>query len=141
MNRGINFGPRSILPTGLLMAVLLAFGLAVAGRPAAAVVPLHHAGLLAHADQIRTAQARRSYRNGRSEQDRARDAVRGGDALPLDRIIGSALSACPGRFLNANLGSRGGRLVYSVRILSRAGKRATMLIDASSSAVIGGRCR
>ncbi len=82
----------------------------------------------------------RGRRKGRSEQDRARDAVRRGQALPLAQIIGGLQNYCPGAFLGARLVNTGQGLAYQVRILRRSGRRVTLLVDAGSGAVIRGRC-
>lgn len=82
----------------------------------------------------------RGRRKGRSEQDRARDAVRRGQALPLAQIIGGLQNYCPGAFLGARLVNTRQGLAYQVRILRRSGRRVTLLVDAGSGAVIRGRC-
>ena len=82
----------------------------------------------------------RGRRKGRSEQDRARDAVRRGQALPLAQIIGRLQNYCPGTFLGARLVNTRQGLAYRVRILRRSGRRVTLLVDAGSGAVVRGRC-
>ncbi len=83
----------------------------------------------------------RRGRNRRSEQDRARDAVRGGQALPLAEIVGGLQNRCPGVFLEATLLRTRQGLAYRVRILRPSGQRITLLVDAGSGAVVRGRCR
>ena len=75
------------------------------------------------------------------DQDRARDAVRRGDVLPLDGIIQGLKGVCPGTFLNAKLMRRGDRFLYRVSILRPSGRRVTMFVDAGSGAILRGRCR
>jgi uncharacterized membrane protein YkoI len=75
-----------------------------------------------------------------SEQDRALDAVRRGDVLPLGGIIRSVQQFCPGTFLDATLRERGRSFAYSVSILRPNGRRVTLLVDAQSGAVLRGRC-
>lgn len=82
----------------------------------------------------------RGKRKGRSEQDRARDAVRRGQALPLAQIIGGLQNRCPGTFLGAQLIRTRQGLAYQVRILRPSGRRVTLLVDAGSGAVVRGRC-
>lgn len=82
----------------------------------------------------------RGRRKGRSEQDRARDAVRRGQALPLAQIIGGLQNRCPGAFLGAQLIRTRQGLAYQVRILRPSGRRITLLVDAGSGAVVRGRC-
>lgn len=80
-------------------------------------------------------------RRGRAEQDRARDAVRGGQARPLGEIIAGVQNICPGTFLGASLQRQGQGYLYRVRILRPSGRRITFLVDAGSGAIISGRCR
>jgi len=81
---------------------------------------------------------RRDRRN--SEQDRALDAVRRGEVLPLGGIIRGVQQFCPGTFLDATLRERGNGFAYSVSILRPNGRRVNLLVDAQSGAVLRGRC-
>ena len=87
--------------------------------------------------KIELAQNRRRPK----DHDRARDAVRRGQALPLGEIIRRVQAACPGTFLNAKLGQRGNTLAYRVQILRPSGRRVTMTVDARTGRVIGSNCR
>lgn len=82
----------------------------------------------------------RAQRRRDNEQDRARDAVRRGDALPLDRIISRLRGYCPGRFLDANLIQNRGRLFYRIRILANSGRRVGIVVDAATGNVVSGQC-
>ncbi len=82
----------------------------------------------------------RGRQKWRSEQDRARDAVRRGQALPLAQIIGGLQNRCPGAFLGAQLVRTRQGLAYQIRILRPSGRRVTLLVDAGSGAVVRGRC-
>jgi hypothetical protein len=86
---------------------------------------------------------RRQQRRQRQpqEQDRALDAVRRGEVLPLAGIIRSAQRYCPGTFLDASLQRRGNSLAYRVAILRPSGNRVVLLVDAASGMVMGGQCR
>ena len=77
----------------------------------------------------------------REEQNAAREAVRRGDILPLDGIIESVQSQCPGKFLGAKLQRGGDGFSYRVRILRPSGRRVGLTVDAKTGAVVGGRCR
>jgi hypothetical protein len=77
----------------------------------------------------------------RREHDRARDAVREGQALPLGDIIRDLQRSCPGTFLNAALEDRDGRLVYRLQTLSTSGRRLFTIIDAATGSVVSGGCR
>ena len=91
--------------------------------------------------QMREYRGQDRDRRLRQDQDTAREAVRRGDILPLDVIIQSAQSYCPGRFLDARLRRRGDTYFYRVRILSPSGERIGLTVDAQSGAVTGGSCR
>jgi len=84
---------------------------------------------------------RRRDRAPPPDQDRARDAVRSGEALPLGRIIGRVQEQCPGKFLGADLVQTRQGLGYRVLMLRPSGNRVTFLVDAATGAVLGGRCR
>lgn len=77
----------------------------------------------------------------RREHDRARDAVREGQALPLGNIIRELQRTCPGTFLNAVLEERDGKLVYRLQTLTPAGRRLFTIVDAATGAVVSGGCR
>lgn len=74
------------------------------------------------------------------DHNRARDAVQAGQARPLGQILGYVMSACPGRFLDAELRQGGGGLVYVIKILRPGGRVAKLLVDAKSGAITGGQC-
>jgi uncharacterized membrane protein YkoI len=84
---------------------------------------------------------RKYQQRRRNDQDKARDAVRRGEALPLGTIIRQLQSSCPASFLNATLEERNRRLVYRVRLLLQSGRSVTFVVDASSGAILKGRCR
>ncbi len=88
------------------------------------------AACLAPAD----AQARRG-RGG--DHDEARDAVEAGHALSLRRVLPLALRAVPGEVLEVELEREHGDLVYEIDILARDGRVRTVILDASTGAVLG----
>lgn len=97
-----------------------------------------------HRDHSKSDTGHRNYaqNTGRpKDHDRARDAVRRGQALPLAQIIRSLQATCPGTFLNAKLERRGDMLAYRVQLLRPSGRRVTMIVDAQSGRVVGGSCR
>lgn len=83
----------------------------------------------------------RGSRRGGPDHNQARDAVRSGRSLPLGDVIRSVQRYCPGRFLGADLQDRGNRLLYRVLILTEAGRRTTIMVDAGNGAIVGGRCK
>jgi hypothetical protein len=72
----------------------------------------------------------------RAQQDEARDRVRGGDILPLARVLGDVRRRTPGRQLDVGLEDAGGRPVYRVRWAADDGRRIDYLVDARSGAVL-----
>ncbi|MFQ5955026.1 MAG: PepSY domain-containing protein [Kiloniellales bacterium] len=74
------------------------------------------------------------------DHDRARDAVRSGQARPLGQILGHVMSQCPGQFLDAQLRPGRGGLVYVIKLLRPGGRVAKLVVDARSGAIRGGRC-
>lgn len=94
-----------------------------------------------NAQRFRMRELRRQKRQQQEDQNRAREAVRRGDIMPLERIIRSIRSYCPGTFLNANLQHARNGIIYRVRILRPSGKRVVLMIQAKSGAVISGQCK
>lgn len=77
-------------------------------------------------------------RRGRGgDHDEARDAVETGRALSLRRILPLALHAVPGEVLEVELEREHGRLVYEIDILAHDGRVRTVILDASTGAVLG----
>lgn len=72
----------------------------------------------------------------RPQQDEARDRVRGGDILPLARVLGEIRRRTPGRQLDVGLEDSGGRPVYRVRWAAEDGRRIDYLVDARTGAVL-----
>ena len=72
----------------------------------------------------------------RAQQDEARDKVRGGEIMPLARVLGELRRRTPGRQLDAGLENAGGRPVYRVRWASDDGRRIDYIVDARTGAVL-----
>jgi uncharacterized membrane protein YkoI len=72
----------------------------------------------------------------RPQQDEARDRVRGGEIMPLARVLGAISRRTPGRHLDVGLEDAGGRPVYRVRWAAEDGRRIDYLVDARSGAVL-----
>lgn len=72
-----------------------------------------------------------------AEQTEARERVRGGDILPLPRVLGEIRRRTPGRLLDAGLeAGPDGQPVYRIRWAAEDGRRIDYLVDARSGAVI-----
>jgi uncharacterized membrane protein YkoI len=74
----------------------------------------------------------------REQQNEARQKVREGRDVPLERVIENLRRRTPGRLLDAGI-EQGpdGRTRYRVRWASANGRRIDFLVDAHSGAVIG----
>ena len=73
-------------------------------------------------------------------RDRARDAVRRGEIVPLDRVMTKVQRRYPGRVLNVRLDGR--RLIYHLRMLTRRGRVLRIAVDARTADILsvrGGR--
>lgn len=68
-----------------------------------------------------------------SEQDRARDAVRSGQAISPGQAKQAALRAYPGRFLDMSFGGN----AYYVKIMTAQNRVMVVTVDAASGRVIG----
>ena len=71
-----------------------------------------------------------------SEQDRARQALERGEIRPLDQVLRVARERVPGEVVKVELEHEDGRWVYEIKILTEAGKRREVEIDASSLQVL-----
>jgi uncharacterized membrane protein YkoI len=74
----------------------------------------------------------------REQQNEARQKVKEGRHLPLDKIITEIRRKTPGRLLDTGLEQGpGGRTVYRVRWAAANGRRIDFLVDAQSGAIVG----
>ena len=78
-------------------------------------------------------------RRGYYDQDRARDAFRSGDVLPLSRILSSVRRQYPGKLLDANLARQGGGYVYVIKLLDQDNRVRLIYVDAQTGGVISVR--
>jgi uncharacterized membrane protein YkoI len=75
----------------------------------------------------------------REQQNEARQQVREGRHVPLDRVIESIRRQTPGRLLDTGI-EQGpdGRSVYRVRWAAANGRRMDILVDAQTGAILSG---
>jgi len=74
-----------------------------------------------------------------SDQDRARDAVRSGEALPLSEIMGIVHSRYPGKLLDAKLSRRGESLIYQIKLRGPGNRIQHLQVDARTGNILSVR--
>lgn len=71
-----------------------------------------------------------------SEQDEARAALERGEIKPLDQVLAAVRAAVPGDVIAVKLKSKKTAWIYSLKVLTPAGKRRDVKIDAGSLAIL-----
>lgn len=71
-----------------------------------------------------------------SDQERAKTALERGEIRPLDQVLAAARRAVPGDVVAVELKRKEKRWLYELKILTPAGKRREVKIDANTLAVI-----
>lgn len=72
----------------------------------------------------------------RFDQDDARDALRQGKVMPLTAILEIVARRTPGTVLDAELETEDGVLTYKIDILSDAGRKTRVRLNARSGAIL-----
>jgi uncharacterized membrane protein YkoI len=73
----------------------------------------------------------------REQQNEARDTVRDGRHLPLEKVIAIVRKRTPGRLLDTGLErDPEGHQVYRVRWAAASGRRIDFLVDAQTGAIV-----
>ncbi|TDR88172.1 PepSY domain-containing protein [Enterovirga rhinocerotis] len=70
------------------------------------------------------------------DQDAARRAMQRGEIRPLDQVLAAARAAVPGDVVSVELERKKGRWLYELKILTPAGKRREVKIDARTLAIL-----
>jgi uncharacterized membrane protein YkoI len=73
---------------------------------------------------------------GASEQDEARRALERGEIRPLDAVLATQRDALPGDVVKVELERDDGRWIYEIKVLTPAGERREIEIDAGSLQVL-----
>ena len=76
---------------------------------------------------------------GGGDQDRARDASRAGEVLPLETILRSVRKRYHGKLLDADLVRSGSGYVYLIKIIDDSDRVRILQVDARSGRVLGAR--
>lgn len=69
------------------------------------------------------------------DHDRARDAVRRGEILPIERIMEAVAADTPGQVLEVELEQRGRHWIYEVEVLRADGVLVEREVDAADGTV------
>ena len=72
----------------------------------------------------------------RGDQDRAREAVRGGRQVPLSQVIGMIAARTPGRQLNTTMGDYSGRPAYFVQWQTPDGRVIIFIVEAETGQIL-----
>jgi uncharacterized membrane protein YkoI len=72
----------------------------------------------------------------KSDHDRAREALKRGEVLPLRDIVARAEAAFPGRLLEVELEDEDGDIVYDIELLSPDGRLIELLYDARTGTLL-----
>lgn len=80
--------------------------------------------------------ARASADDDDDDHDEARDAVRRGDALPLERILPAITKAVPGKVMGIKIEHDDDRLVYEFKVLTPEGVYFEIEADARTGRVL-----
>lgn len=70
------------------------------------------------------------------DQNRARAALERGDIRPLDQVLATTRATIPGDVVALDLKEKKGRWYYKLKILTPAGKRWAVRVDAQSLQVL-----
>lgn len=133
----------------LILFMLLALGLSVGGGATDGEAKSGHKKCRSHAAAGQSAACSRGERgwrlaghkagHGASDQDRARNAVKSGQALPLSTILGQVRRRYPGKLLDANLSRRGGSLIYAIKLRGGDNRITLLQVDARTGRVLSVR--
>lgn len=74
--------------------------------------------------------------HGDDDQDRAWEARKRGEILPLEEVLARVLHAYPGEVLEIELDDDDGYLIYEIEVLTRRGIVLEMDVDARTGAVL-----
>lgn len=70
------------------------------------------------------------------DHDRAREAVRAGQVMPLRAVLEQLEREHPGQVMDVELEEEHGRLVYEVKLLQNDGRLVKLELDAKTATVL-----
>lgn len=74
--------------------------------------------------------------SGGVDQESARRALEGGEIRPLNEVLAAVQAATPGDVVALKLKHEGKRWRYEVKVLTPAGKRREVTVDAKTLAIL-----
>jgi len=74
-----------------------------------------------------------------ADQDQARELVEHGVIRPLREILARIRDQAPGDVVGVDLSRHGGRWVYGLKVLTPAGRRLDIAVDAGTMAILSAR--
>lgn len=74
----------------------------------------------------------------KDDQDQARKALEMGEIRPLDQVLAAIRAVVPGDVVALDLKRKKGRWRYEIKILTPAGKRREVKVDATTLAILDG---
>ena len=77
------------------------------------------------------------YASADDDHARARELVKSGEIVPLEKLLKETLSNKPWRILEVELERENGRLVYEVEVIDEQGRVRELLFDARSGELLG----
>lgn len=79
--------------------------------------------------------------DGHHDHDRAREALRRGEILPLARILEIVEDRTGGRVMEVDLDREEGRYVYEIDVMTGDGRIVELEIEAATGSIIESDCR
>lgn len=74
--------------------------------------------------------------DGQSDHDRAREALRAGEVLPLTTILQRVAREQPGEVLKVELEREHGRWIYELKLIQHSGALVKLKVDARDGSVL-----
>lgn len=75
------------------------------------------------------------------DHDRARQAVRSGQVLPLPAVLGQLAREVPGHVLEVELEQDDGRWIYEIKLLQTDGQLVKLKVDAQTAKLLRRKTR
>ncbi|MBF0326387.1 MAG: PepSY domain-containing protein [Alphaproteobacteria bacterium] len=74
-----------------------------------------------------------------SDHDRARQALRSGQVLPLAKILEKVAADIPGEVIETELEEEKGRFIYEIKLITPQGRVMKLIYDATDATLLKSR--